>query len=208
MASTRLVNTLFDFDRIKQTNHDLGSMPTHFFKKSHLQELEKFTSLSSYEVVNRTSNGIADVRYFCGENQLKLTCSVNLAKEDAPYGTCFFASTYGCICSHGMKVIISLQGKDQDDLTFKKIIKFYPEFCTMKENIDEFEHRVGEGGVHYCIRVPSLDQLRNLDPGDEGYIKCLPVYYDVNKKHTGKKQRRILPRGEKEQLRNNRVASL
>jgi len=33
MASTRLVNILFYFDRIKQTNHDLGSMPTHFFKK-------------------------------------------------------------------------------------------------------------------------------------------------------------------------------
>jgi len=62
----------------------------------------------------------------------------------------------------------------------------------MKENIDEFEHVVGEGGVHNCIRVPSLDQPRNLDTGDEGYINCLPVYYEVKKKYTGKKQRRIL----------------
>jgi len=78
----------------------------------------------------------------------------------------------------------------------------------MKENIDEFEHVVGEGGVHDCIRVPSMDLLRNLIPGDEGYIKCLPIYYEVKKKQTGKKQRRILSRGEKEQRRNNRVASL
>ena len=78
----------------------------------------------------------------------------------------------------------------------------------MKENIDGFEGKVGEGGVHNYIRVPSKDQHRNLHPGDEGYIKCLPVYYDVKKKHTGKKQRRILSRGGKEQLRNNRVASL
>ena len=183
-------------------------MPTHFFKKLHLQELEKCTSLSSYEVVNRTSNGIADVRYFCGENQLKLTCSVNLTEEDAPIGTCYFASTYGCICSHGMKVIISLPGNDQHDLTFENLIEFYPLDCTMKENINKFESKVGEGGVHDCIRVPSMDQLQTLDPGDEGYIKCLPVYYEVKKKHTGKKQRRILSRGEKEQLRNNRVASL
>ena len=77
-----------------------------------------------------------------------------------------------------------------------------------KENINGFERKVGEDGVHDCIRVPSLDQLRNLDPGDEGYIKCLPVYYEVKKKYMGKKQRRILSRGEKKQLRNNRVASL
>ena len=60
-----------------------------------------------------------------------------------------------------------------------------------------FERKVGEGGVNDCIRVPSMDQLRNLHPGDEGYIKCLPVYYEAKKKHTGKKQRRILSRGEK-----------
>ena len=73
----------------------------------------------------------------------------------------------------------------------------------MKENINKFESKVGEGGVNARIRVPSMDQLRNLHPGDEGYIKCLPVYYEAKKKHTGKKQRRILSRGEKEQLRNN-----
>ena len=78
----------------------------------------------------------------------------------------------------------------------------------MKENINKFERKVGEGGVHDCIRVPPMDQLRTLDPGDEGYIKCLPVYYEVKKKYMGKKQSRILSRGEKEQLRNNRVASL
>jgi len=78
----------------------------------------------------------------------------------------------------------------------------------MQENINKFERKVGEGCVHDRIRVLSMDQLRNLDPGDEGYIKCLPVYYEVKKKHTGKKQRRILSRGEKEQRRNNRVASL
>ena len=100
IASTRLVDTLNDFRRIKETNEDLDVMPTHFFKKLHLQELEKCTSLSSYEVVNRTSTGIADVRYFCGENQLKLTCSVNLTEEDAPYGTCYFASTYGWYASN------------------------------------------------------------------------------------------------------------
>ena len=38
--------------------------------------------------------------------------------------------------------------------------------------------------------------------GDEGYIKCLPIYYEVKKKHTGKKQRRIFSRGEEEQLRS------
>ena len=35
--------------------------------------------------------------------------------------------------------------------------KIYPEFCTMKETIDEFEHMVGEGGVRDCIWGPSLD---------------------------------------------------
>ena len=49
-----------------------------------------------------------------------------------------------------------------------------------------FERKVGEGGVNDCIRVPSMDQLRNLHLGDEGYIKCLPVYYEAKKKHTGK----------------------
>ena len=53
----------------------------------------------------------------------------------------------------------------------------------MKENIDKFEHVVGEGGVHDCIRVRLLDQLRNLVPGDEGYIYCLPISYEVKKKH-------------------------
>ena len=28
-----------------------------------------------------------------------------------------------------------------------------------------------------------LDQRRNLGTGDEGYIKCLPVYYEVKKKY-------------------------
>jgi len=56
----------------------------------------------------------------------------------------------------------------------------------MKENINKFERKVGEGGVNDCIRVPSMDQLRNLHLGDEGYIKCLPVYYEAKKKHTGK----------------------
>ena len=107
-----------------------------------------------------------------------------------------------------MKEIISLPGKDQRDLTFNKLKKFYPELCAMKENIDELEHVVGEGGVHDYILVPSLDELRNLDPEDEGFIKCLPIYYEVKKKHTGKKQRRILSRREKKQQRNNRVASL
>ena len=46
----------------------------------------------------------------------------------------------------------------------------------MQENINKFERKVGEGYVHDRIRVPSMDQLRNLDPGEEGYIKCLPVY--------------------------------
>ena len=173
-----------------------------------MQSAKDCTSLSSYEVVHRTSNGIADVRYFCGENQVNLTCSVNLTKKVAPYGTCYFASTYGCICSHGMKVLVSLPGNNQHDLSFQKLKRFYPKFCTMKENIDGLELVVGECGANDCIRVPSLDQLRILGTGDEGYIKCLPVYYEVKKKHTGKKQRRILSRGEKEQLRNNRVASL
>ena len=128
-------------------------------------------------------------------------------KKDALYSTCYFESTYGCICSHGMKVIVSLPGNNQHDLTFEKLKGFYPKFCTMKEDIDGFELVVGECGANNCIRVPSYDQLRILGTGDEGYIKCLPVYYEVKKKHTGKKQKRILSRGEKEQLRRNRVAS-
>ncbi len=59
----------------------------------------------------------------------------------------------------------------------------------MKENADEFEQEVGEGVVHDCIRVPSLDQVRNLVPGDEDYIKFLPIYNEVKKKFTDKKQR-------------------
>ena len=37
----------------------------------------------------------------------------------------------------------------------------------MQENITKFERKVGEGCVHDRIRVLSMDQLRNLDPGDE-----------------------------------------
>ena len=62
------------------------------------------------------------------------------------------------------------------ELTFKKLMEFYPADCTMQEIINKFEREVGEGCVHDRIRVPSMDQLRNLDPGEEGYIKCIPVY--------------------------------
>ena len=41
---------------------------------------------------------MADVSDYCGENQRKLVCKVNMEQSDPPYGTCFFACMYGSLC--------------------------------------------------------------------------------------------------------------
>jgi len=135
VTSKRMVDVINSITKELQKHEhlQLQDLPAPFFYRIYNEQLQKATTLKSYKVVNRTNSGVADVSYYCGENQRKLVCKVNIEKSDPPYGTCFFACMYGSLCSHAMKVIRELPGNDSYALQFKCVRKFYPENCTIQD---------------------------------------------------------------------------
>ena len=92
VTSKRMVDVINSITKELQKHEhlQLQDSPAPFFYRIYNEQLEKATTLKSYKVVNRSNSGVADVSYYCGENQRKLVCKVNIEKSDPPYGTCFF----------------------------------------------------------------------------------------------------------------------
>ena len=209
VTSKRMVDVINSISKKLQKHEqlELQELPAPFFYRVYNEQLEKATTLKSYKVVNRTSSGVADVSYYCGENQRDLVCKVNLEQSDPPYGTCFFACTYGSLCSHAMKVVRELPGNNSYALQFKCLRKFYPENCTIqdwKDSVDKAWHKEAEEEIDQLNSVPinRIDVPSEMELSVLPSISCLPIRRppsEIKGKHLGKTRKRIPSAGEKEQ---------